>query len=530
MSEQGESAVAKTVKRVRGYRYSLVLEGIAVGAIAGLVAVLFRLAIQGADGLRGQAIAFCRERGGWAVALWFLALAGAAGLVTLLLRWEPYISGSGIPQVEGEMVGQVHQRWWRVLLCKFAGGLLSLGAGLSLGREGPSIQLGAMAGKGFSRLTARIRTEEKLLMTCGASAGLAAAFNAPFAGVLFSLEEVHKNFSLDVLLPAMSASITADFLSKNIFGLKPVFDLSVRQMLPIRHYWAVALLGVALGLLGVLYNRCTSLAQDLYAHIRPAYLRTLIPFLLAGVLAFVAPQLLGGGHALVEGIDPTATLGAVALLFGCKFLFSMASFGAGVPGGIFLPLLVLGSLVGAGFFAGLAPSLGPAPEMVDNFVILGMAGYFAAIVRAPVTGILLISEMTGSFTHMLTLSLVSLVAYATADLLGCKPVYDELLERLLKGRGRPLEPTGEKVLVEAPVCMGSPACGRTLSQIDWPAGSLVVSVRRGERELVPGGATLLLQGDQLSLLCDESDIPAVREAMARWCETAVREHRSPARQ
>ena len=162
--------------------------------------------------------------------------------------------------------------------------------------------------------------------------------------------------------------------------------------------------------------------------------------------------------------------------------------------------------------------------MIDNFVILGMAGYFAAIVRAPVTGILLISEMTGSFTHMLTLSLVSLVAYATADLLGCKPVYDELLERLLKGRGRPLEPTGEKVLVEAPVCMGSPACGRTLSQIDWPTGSLVVSVRRGERELVPGGATLLLQGDQLSLLCDESDIPAVREAMARWCETAVREH------
>ena len=302
MSEQGESAVAKTVKRVRGYRYSLVLEGIAVGAAAGLVAVLFRLAIQGADGLRGQAIAFCRERGGWAVALWFLALAGAAGLVTLLLRWEPYISGSGIPQVEGEMVGQVHQRWWRVLLCKFAGGLLSLGAGLSLGREGPSIQLGAMAGKGFSRLTARIRTEEKLLMTCGASAGLAAAFNAPFAGVLFSLEEVHKNFSLDVLLPAMSASITADFLSKNIFGLKPVFDLSVRQMLPIRHYWAVALLGVALGLLGVLYNRCTSLAQDLYARVRPAYLRTLVPFLLAGVLAFVAPQLLGGGHALVEGI------------------------------------------------------------------------------------------------------------------------------------------------------------------------------------------------------------------------------------
>ena len=362
-------------------------------------------------------------------------------------------------------------------------------------------------------------------MTCGASAGLAAAFNAPFAGVLFSLEEVHKNFSLDVLLPAMSASITADFLSKNIFGLAPVFDLSVRQMLPIRHYWVVALLGVALGLLGVLYNRCVGWAQDLYARVKPSYLRTLIPFLLAGALAFAAPQLLGGGHALVEGIDPAATLGAVALLFAGKFLFSMASFGAGVPGGIFLPLLVLGSLVGAGFFAGLAPALGLDPAMIDNFVILGMAGYFAAIVRAPVTGILLISEMTGSFTHMLTLSLVSLVAYATADLCRSKPVYDSLLERLLASRGRPLEPTGEKVLVEAPVCLGAAACGRTLAQIDWPAGSLVVSVRRGEQELVPGGATLISPGDQLALLCDEAEIPAVRAALARWCENAVREHR-----
>ncbi len=102
---------------------------------------------------------------------------------------------------------------------KLAGGVLAIGAGLSLGREGPSIQMGAMAGKGVSRLAKRGKTEERMLMTCGASAGLAAAFNAPLAGVLFSLEELHKNFSVDVLLSAMSASITADCISRYVFGL-----------------------------------------------------------------------------------------------------------------------------------------------------------------------------------------------------------------------------------------------------------------------------------------------------------------------
>ena len=105
----------------------------------------------------------------------------------------PFISGSGIPQVEGEMAGKLNQVWWRVLPANFWR-FLSLFAGLSLGREGPSIQIGAMSGKAVSSLLGRGKTEEKYLITCGASAGLAAAFHAPLAGVMFSLEEIHKNF------------------------------------------------------------------------------------------------------------------------------------------------------------------------------------------------------------------------------------------------------------------------------------------------------------------------------------------------
>ena len=417
----------------RPFRYKLVLEGILSGAFAGLTAIALRLLLSRADSLRAQAIDWVAARPAWSF-LMFLFLLGIAALVTLLLKWEPYISGSGIPQLEAEMEGHIEQKWWRVLLAKFLGSTLAIGAGLSLGREGPSIQLGAMAGKGTAEIT-RDREDSRLIMTFGACAGLSAAFNAPFAGVLFALEEVQKRFSADVLVSAMAASIAANLLSVALVGAAPVFDLGTVSVMPLSHLWLMPLLGVFLGCIGALYNRCIALSQNLYAHVRNRYLRTAIPFVLAGVLALTAPEVLGSGHELVAETGAGLAIGTLLFLLAAKFLFSMASFGSGVPGGIFLPLLVLGALSG-GIFAYGAQSIGISSAYLANFVILGMAGIFAAIVRAPITGIILICEMTGSFSQFLNISLVALCAYLMADALRAQPIYEQLLARMLSGQKR----------------------------------------------------------------------------------------------
>lgn len=431
--------IVRTTKYEERFDIILIGEGLLVGAVGGLVVLLYRIALQYA----GQWLNQVREYVGHSpirAVGWFFLLILMATVVGLLVKWEPMISGSGIPQLEGEMTEKLNQRWWRVLPAKFLGGFLSVFAGLSLGREGPSIQLGAMTGKGISKILKREKSEEKFLLTCGASAGLAAAFHAPLAGVMFSLEEVHKNFSVSVLVSVMTASITADYLASSFIGIEPVFQFEIRHALPQNYYGLILILGVILGVGGAAYNRVTLKAQEIYQKIpflNNEIKKVMVPFLLSGVLLFVMPEILGSGHNLIDMMTTRKLmLGSAIILFLCKFLFSSISFGSGAPGGIFFPLLVLGAFIGGIFGMIGVDYFGLNPEYINNFVLLAMAGYFTAIVRAPLTGIILIFEMTGSLSQMLSLTVVSLVAYVTASLLRSEPIYESLLERLLKKQGK----------------------------------------------------------------------------------------------
>lgn len=510
-----------TVTKWHNFKYKLVPQGIAVGIFSGLAVVLYRYMVEVA-GHFSTKVYLLLHQNHWLVPVWFAALVVLAWFVGMLVKSEPMISGSGIPQVEGLLLRRFNMNWWKTIIYKFVGGIISIGAGLSLGREGPSIQIGAAVGEGYCSIFKRVKVEEKFLITSGASAGLAAAFNAPLAGVIFSLEEIHKNFSPVILTSALTASIAADFISKYFFGLKPVFNIQNISPLPLTHYHYIILLGIIMGVLGTVFNKSLLKTQDLYSMAKwlPSQMKPVLPFIAAGILGFVLPQVLGGGHELINSIvNKNLSLKLLLLILIVKFLFTMLSYGSGAPGGIFLPLLVLGALAGDIYGNVLVNLFGFNPDYVKNLIILAMAGYFSAIVKSPITGSILITEMTGSFSHMLSIAIVSIVSYITSDMLGSKPIYESLLERMeSKGVEKPQGSSNVKVLIEMPVCLGSMLEGKLVKELEWPSNCLLVAVKRGDNEIIPRGDTQILAGDCLITMANEDIAPGIREKLSAMAE------------
>ncbi|OUP01778.1 ClC family H(+)/Cl(-) exchange transporter [Sellimonas sp.] len=511
---------SETIKRASDFPLIMIGEGLLVGIFAGFLVLLYRISLTYASGWMNQILSYAKGHP-FRIAGWFVVLFCMAVIVGLLVKWEPMISGSGIPQLEGEMTGKLTQKWYKIIPAKFVGGFLCLQAGLALGREGPSIQLGAMMGKGISRFLKRGKTEEKFLLTCGASAGMAAAFQAPLAGVMFAMEEIHKNFSAAVFISAMTASVAADYITSQALGMKPVFEFEIASNLPQKYYIFLIALGIILGVMGVFYNWFTLKVQWIYKKIPfPGTIsKVMVPFGIAGILGFTVPEILGNGHSLIDQMThEKMVFGTLLMLFILRFLFSAVSFGAGVPGGIFFPMLVLGAFVGC-IFGYVCTDLFGIPEIfINNFVLLSMAGYFTAVVRAPMTGIILIFELTGSLSQMLSLSVVTIVSYLTAMLLKSEPIYESLLERILEGMHVETEKDGgEKVLDYYAVTEDSAVSGKQIRDILWPEHCLLVAVKRGEKELIPKGRTRIMTGDIIITMTDEEHNGEVYDKMRRLC-------------
>lgn len=495
------SFVYKLLKSRENLMIRLCIEGIMVGFLAGLIAVIYRLLLTWAENVFFYAVMHIEN-----IVFWIAILVFIAWIVSKCLKFEPLISGSGIPQVEAEVQGYIDSCWYKVIVSKIVAGTLCILSGLSLGREGPSIQLGAMAGKAISRAFKRLKYEERFLLTCGGGAGLAAAFNAPLAGIMFSLEEIHKNFSTKALVSVMCACLTGDFVSRQIFGLEPSLHYIIKDTLPLDLYVWLIVLGIVTGIMGVLYNHMTMNVLKLYDHLKiiPMHMKVFIPFIVAGILGLFMPEVMGGGHRLIEMLKTQDfTILILLLLLGVKWLFSMICFGSGAPGGIFFPMLVLGSLIGA-IFSKIAIILG-VPEMYYyNFIVVAMAGFFAAIVKAPITGIILIAEMCGTLHILLPIAIVSLVAYLVSHTMHNDPIYDSLQKRLVKNQA-PVEKVYQKELVTFVVGMNSYACRQCVQDLSLPSCCLLVSVVRGSDEMIPHGDTCLLSGDCVVLLIDKDN-------------------------
>lgn len=519
MANSKRSRTGATLTHWSDFRLQLFVEGILIGIVAGIVVVLYRILLEDAEALREQVYHHLQGGNLKAIVLWFMFLIVIAYILGLLVKFDPMVSGSGIPQIKGLLASQLKMNWLRTILGKFIGGILAVGTGLSLGREGPSIQLGSAVGQGVSRLLGRLKIEEKYLITSGASAGLAAAFNAPLAGVIFALEEMHKNFSPLVLTSAMAASLSADVLSQRFFGQTPIFNFYELPTLPLDHYFYLIILGLIIGVFGVVFNWTLVKTLEIYekqSWLKPEF-RPVFAIILAGILGFFLPEVLGGGHHIIDSLDEgTFSIKMLGVLILVKFLFTMISYGSGVPGGIFLPLLVIGALSGSLFGYIVNNVFQVDASYISNFIVLAMAAYFTAIVKAPITGSILITEMTGSFNHLLALTTISMTAYLVTDILKSKPIYDVLLHRMIlkKVHQNYVGQDKTKIILEIPVCLGSTFDGKRVKDIHWPPYCLLVGLKRGEMELIPKGDTLIHVGDYLIVLTNENHEAEAKELIS----------------
>ncbi len=425
----------------RNKRICLIAEGVLAGIFSGLTASLYRLLLMNSETAFFWILNFIKGNYLYII-LWFCALLGISFIVARLVRFEGMAASSGVPQVMGEVNGSFNPCWWRILLVKFIGGALCIFSGLSLGRSGPSIQIGAMTAKGFPRIRVHTekqdKTREILLISCGAGAGLAATFHAPLAGILFVLEGIRRTLDYTVLITGTVAVVAADLVSVLIFGPAIIFSYPA-SALPVSDYWLLVPLGILLGFAGAGYNYAMSKMQDFYQLLKniPGGLRLAIPFLTSGILALFLPQVLCGGNVMVKLLTDThPALSMLCLLLLVKFLFSILCSGSEVPGGIFFPVLVLGSYLGAVFGSTITAFLPVSEGLWFQFILLGMAGLFSAIVRTPITAIILAVELTGSMHCLSDIAIVSILACITANLLGSKPFCTSCLERLLAKHGQ----------------------------------------------------------------------------------------------
>ena len=459
--------------------------------------------------------------------------------IQFMLSKYPLISGSGIPQVSGLLTKKVKFKWLGELITKFVGGILAIGAGMSMGREGPSVHLGALVGSGIKKLTRRSEVEEKYLVTCGASAGISSTFNAPLAGVIFSLEEIHKFFSPLLLICVMVASGTSNFVSRMILGSHTSFQYNfiLPKDIP---YYVIALVTVIFCIVITITGRAFSyfllLIQKYYRKINlNNYVKISIFMVIAYIVAVFFSDITGGGHELIEEMfGKNVMLKTIIIILILKFFYTMLCYATSAPGGIFLPMLVIGALTGKVYGEVLNHYFSIPNEIIVNFMLLGMAAYFTAVVRAPITGITLILEMTGNFSYLYMLIVVCTITYIFTELLKMEPIYErlylnmfqkqileeneenekiqkhvkrlEILEKWWKNKkfGIGVRPDVKDKIVTLliPVGANSEFDNKSVKDLKLPENLLIVSVRKSGKDIIARGDTPIQSGNQLVIITD----------------------------
>jgi len=415
--------------------FLLSLAAVIGGLLVGFIGAIFRACLVAADHYRTTWIEWAQQYPAFG---WLLPIVGAgigAALAKLLVRFAPVAAGSGVQHVEAVMRGEATRAPLRVIPIKFFGGILSIGSGLALGREGPTVQMGATIGAEIADRFRMAAADLKAMQASLAGAGLAVAFNAPVGGATFVFEEVSHSFKHRLMLPTLIGCCMAICVSRAMLGDHVDFQVATLEHATWESVLPFLLFGGLLGVLGVWYNKATILAIEWFAKFPniPMEIRAAIVGGLVGVCGWFAPDLIGGGETLNQQVlNGAFPLGMLVIVFAVRWVLGPLSYSAGTPGGLFAPLLLVGAAFG-GLFGGVMEMTGATVWESSSlaFAIVGMSAFFTAVVRAPLTGIVLIAEMTATTALLIPMLAANFAALLITIAMKAPPIYDTLRARML---------------------------------------------------------------------------------------------------
>ncbi len=418
----GTAVEPGTLAPAREERLFLLLS-IFIGVISGLLVVSFRMAIEWLTVLlQGSAPAPHQWR-------LLFAPAGAGVVIALLTRFVfPAVRGSGVNQTKAALY--IHNGFIsiRTVIGKFLLSALAIGSGFSLGPEDPSLQIGAGIASLISRKVGLSRNRLRVFAPVGAAAGLAAAFNAPISAILFVIEEVIGQWSSAVLGSIVLSAVSAVVVARWFWGASPMFRIPVVNLRDPRELLAYAVLGLFGGAASLVFAKLLGSLRPALRR-QPEWFQMMQPMLaglLVGAIGFFGlPQVMGAGYgAMDQAIHGQYTLKILLLLAVFKILATTVSFSSGTPGGMFAPTLFVGAMLGAAvgsfekiFFPSLTGSIG-------SYALVGMGVLFAAFLRAPLTSVFMVMEVSQNYAIVLPVILANTIAYLISRALQPVPVFE----------------------------------------------------------------------------------------------------------
>lgn len=414
-------------------RSKIILQAVMVGLISGLLVVFFKVSI---NKLFEFIQNFISQFDLSHKLLIFPLITTLGGLISgvLVFKFAPETKGSGIPFVKMVMARMGNITRVRTIVVKFLAGVAGIGTGLSLGREGPSVQLGAGAGALVGKIFKMKGTDQGKLIAAGAGSAIGATFNAPIAGTIFVLEELVNKFSASLLFPVLVATVTASSVARHFLGNNPSFTIPyITHDLSFEGISVCIILGIVAGFLGVAFAKIIYKNNEFFEKMDkiPNWLKPAIAGFGIGVIGLFIPYVLGSGNLSVDLLlQHKLALSVVVLVFAEKFFVTPFCFGSGAAGGIFLPMLMLGSFLGY-IVASIFNMFGFHVDVVV-MAMIGMGAFLASVARTPITAVVMVFEMTAGYTHILPIMLSAAIADLIAEKLNHRPIYASLIVNQVK--------------------------------------------------------------------------------------------------